>query len=284
MDRIVELVQQLEPETGPPPANVEANQRAALLRSIAAADQARKRPRRRGPGRGVFFAATATAAAVAVIVVIVLAPFSTPRRTSSPQSATGTAPAAVLTAVTSALANTGSDIEEVRTTASTISATSWVDLTTGACRTDTSVGGQLTLTLSVEHGRAVVIDYAHKQWWTLGTQGVACKPLSPKDIEHDLAKGRYKLAGHTSLYGQSSLKLVAETTTTGLHPMSKLTTLWVNAKTYLPIQSTSTGHVGEFTVFSWLPPTPANRAMLKIAVPVGFQKVSRQPEKAVLGP
>jgi hypothetical protein len=59
--------------------------------------------------------------------------------------------------------------------------------------------------------------------------------------------------------------------------VTKLTTLWVDATTYLPIQSTSTGHVTDKTVFVWLPATASNQAVLKIAVPAGFQHIGTPP-------
>ena len=158
-----------------------------------------------------------------------------------------------------------------------VSAASWVDLATGACHTDTSVAGRLVLTVFDEHGRVVIIDYGHRRWWTRASAGVTCHPLTPRVIEADLAAGRFTLAGHVTVDGQQSVKLVSTTTTSGLHPVAKLTTLWVNATTYLPIQLTSAGHLTERTLFSWRPATAASAAPLTIAVPAGFQHVAAPP-------
>jgi hypothetical protein len=186
---------------------------------------------------------------------------------------------AVLTAVTRALAGTGGDIEEVRSTVSVVGldSTAWVDLATGACRVDTAVGGKPTLTVYVEDGRAVIVDYTNRQWWSRNSDGVTCAPLTPQTIEQDLAAGRYSLAGHGIINGRPALRLVSTAATSGLHPVTKPTTLWVDATTYLPIQSTSTGHLTEKTVFAWLPATASNQAVLKIAVPAGFQHVGAPP-------
>jgi hypothetical protein len=54
----------------------------------------------------------------------------------------------------------------------------------------------------------------------------------------------------------------------------------VNAATYLPIQSTSNGHLPEQTTFTWLPATPTNAATLNITIPAGFRQVaSPTPER-----
>ena len=275
MDRIAELVRQLEPQTGSPPADVRARQRAALVRSMAAAGGARPRPRRWSFRHGGWLAAIAGAAAVAVVVAVLLpGPSSPPRRSARPPHA-GPGTSAVLTAITSALAETGGDVEEVRSAVADVSSASWVDLATGACRTDTSVAGRPTLTVFDEHGSVVIIDYARRQWWTRGPAGVTCHPLTPPVIEADLAAGRFTLVGHATVDGQQSLKLVSATTSPG--PVPKLTTLWVNATTYLPIQSTSAGHLTERTLFTWRPATAASTAPLTITVPAGFRRVAAPP-------
>ena len=197
MDRIVELVGQLEPETGPPPPDIQARQRAALFDALESEDRARPRPGRSRPRRGGWFLAIAGAAAAAAIgVAMVPGWLSAPHPSPHPP---GVAPgtSAVLTAVTKALAGTGGDIEEVRSTVSVVGldSTAWVDLTTGACRTDTSVGGKPTLTVFVENGQAVIIDHANRQWWSRDSEGVTCAPLTPQTIEQDVASGRYSLAG-----------------------------------------------------------------------------------------
>jgi hypothetical protein len=278
MDRIVELVQQLEPEVAPPSVDAQARQRDALLRSMAPADDARTRPGRWRPRHKGWVVAIAGATAVAVVATLLVRGSSSPPR--PPAAAPGTS--AVLMAITKVLARTSDDVEEVQSRAPGVvqlSATSWVDLATGACRTDTSVNGQPSLTLFVEHGSAVFIDYGLRDWWTRATGGVTCEPLTPQAIERDVATGNYTLAGRVIIDGQQSLKLVAMTTSSGLHPLTKLTTLWVNAATYLPIQSTSVGHLTERTVFTWLPATSANTARFNVRVPAGFRQLCRAAER-----
>ena len=236
---------------------------------MALADEGRTRSRRwRFRHKGWFLAITGAAAAVVVAAILV------PRSSPSPPPSVATS--AVLTAITRTLANTGNDIEEVQSSVpgTPLSTTSWVDLSTGACRTDTSLNGQPSLTIFVEQGNAVFINHDLREWWSRSTEGVACEPLTPQTIEHDLAAGHYTVDGHAILDGQASLKLVSMSATTGPHPVTQLTTLWVNAATYLPIQSTSSGHLPEQTIFTWLPATPTNAATLNITVPAGFRQVA----------
>ncbi len=279
MERLVELVGQLEPDTAPPSRDAAIRQRAALFHSMGAVDRGRPGPARWRPRRAGWLLAIAGAAAAAAIGVVVV-----PRWLSSPSTSShppGVVPgtSAVLTAVTRALAGTNGDIEEVRSTVSVVGldSTAWVDLATGACRTETAVGGKTSMTVFVEGGQAVIIDYANRQWWSRNSEGVACEPLTPQTIEQNLAAGRYNLIGHAILDGRAALRLVSTTATSGLHPMTKLTTLWVDATTYLPIESTSAGHLTETTDFSWLPATAGNQAVLKIAVPGGFSHVTAPP-------
>lgn len=292
MERLVELVRHLEPGTAPPPPGAQARQRAALARSTEAAGQARPGPGRRRPPRGGWHLAITGAAAAAVIGAVVTGAVVVPSWLGSPRTTpepVGPAPSpapgasvgtsAVLAAVTRALAATGDDVEEVRSTepVGQLDSTSWVDLATGACRTDTAVGGKPTLTVFVEAGHAVVVDYVRRQWWSRGSEGVTCGPLTPQAIEQGVAAGHYSLAGHGVLDGRPALRLASTAATSGLHPVTKPTTLWVDATTFLPIQSTSVGHGSEKTVFAWLPATAGNRAVLHVAVPTGFRHVAPPP-------
>lgn len=278
MDRIADLVRQLEPEMPLPPLDVQARQRDALLASMAHEEKALTRQRRRQAGHRGWFVALAGAAAAALIAAT-LVPGSSPSR--RPPASTSE----VLTAVTRALATTGGDIEEIRSTVpgAPISTNSWVDLSTGVCRTDTSLNGHPSLTILLDQGSTVFIDYGLREWWTREAGGVSCETLTPKTIEHDVATGGYTVAGRAIVGGQPSLRLVSISATTGTHQVTKLTTLWVNASTYLPIQSTSTGHLSELTRFTWLPATAVNAAVLNVRVPAGFRQVAAPPPEGPTG-
>jgi hypothetical protein len=280
MDRIAELVQLLEPEVAAPSSHLQARQREDLFRFMASVEKADS-----GPAhwrlRAWHLAIAGSVAAVAVAAATFVPGSSTPR---SPLAAPRTS--AVLTAVTRALTSTGGDIEEIQSSISAairLSSTSWIDLDTGICRTDTSINAQPSLTVFVGDGNAVIIDYARREWWTREASGVTCEsPLTPQAIEHDVTTGDYRLAGHATVGGQPALKLVS--TTTGAQRVTKVTTLWVNATTYLPIQSTSLGHAREQTLFTWLPATSVNAAILDFKVPAGFLQVVTAPSPDSSGP
>lgn len=278
MDRIADLVRQLEPETALPPLDVQARQHEALLQSMPPAERPRTRPPRwRRPHKGWFVAIGGVAAAAVVASILVPG--------SSPSSRAGPPTSAVLIAVTRALATAGGDIEEVqsRLPGAPVSTTSWVDLSKGACRTDALLNGEPSFTIFLNHGNAVFVDYGLREWWLRNAGGVGCEPPTPRTIEHDVTTGDYTVAGRAVVGGQPALKLVSTSTTTGLHQETKLTTLWVNARTYLPIQATSTDHLTEQTTFTWLPATANNTAILKVQVPAGFRQVAAPPPKIQAG-
>lgn len=269
MDRIADLVQQLEPETTLPSGDAWARQLQALVRSMALAEDECTSSRHWRSHHKGWFVAIIGAAAVALVAAVLI-----PRSSPSPTPRVPTS--VVLVGITRALANTGNDIEEVQSVVpgAPLSSTSWVDLSTGACRTDTSLNGQPSLTVFLERGNAVFVDYRLREWWTRSADGVTCQALTPRIIEHDLAAGRYTVAGRTTIAAKSALKLVSRSVTTGPRPVTKLTTLWVDAATYLPIRSTSIGHLVEQTAFTWLPETSTNTTTLNVTVPAGFRQVA----------
>jgi hypothetical protein len=274
VDRIAELVRLAQPETVTPPLEVQTRQRAAFLRSMSELEgpHVRSRP---WPRTAAAWAAALVGAAAGAVLVALLLPGS------SPPHARQVTPA-VLTAIRKGLAGISADVERLHSSVpgAPMSVTSWVDLRTGACRADTWLRGHRLLTLYDEGGRAVLIDYGRREWWSRADAGVVCEPLTPWRIEHDLTTGRYVLAGNTVIDGRRALKLESRSTSTGPHPVSELTTLWVNAETYVPIRSTSQEHSREQTVFTWLPPTRANTAALTVTVPTGFHKVSAPPPQS----
>jgi len=69
------------------------------------------------------------------------------------------------------------------------------------------------------------------------------------------------VAGKQVVGGVDALKITAS---------SGPLTLWVNPATYLPMRLEAGGLQ---TDFQWLPPTPANLAMLNMPAPAGFHQV-----------
>jgi hypothetical protein len=96
------------------------------------------------------------------------------------------------------------------------------------------------------------------------------------NIKTLVAQGLLQVAGYPTLSGEPTVEL--KSNTQGASTLD----LWVSANTYLPLQSVTTGPTGdpnpgqtESTVdqYSFLDPTPANRANLQVTVPSGFREV-----------
>ncbi len=94
---------------------------------------------------------------------------------------------------------------------------------------------------------------------------VAAGPMDLSSVvEAGLRCGAFHVAGHQRVDGVDTIKL------TGSSYRGKPTiTLWVDARTYLPVQGTGEGTVMQFR---WLPPTQANLAQLTGTIPPGFHR------------
>ena len=99
--------------------------------------------------------------------------------------------------------------------------------------------------------------------------------FSPAVLVRGVADGAWRVAGRTRLDGQQALEL--RETGRGrdiIEPMPVL--LWVNAQTYLPIRlvsgTASSGSGMTVEDFSYLPPTAANLALLRVPIPFGYPR------------
>lgn len=126
-----------------------------------------------------------------------------------------------------------------------------------------------------------VVTYPSHTWWTAqsprpavtGSASAGCLPAGqirltgganawPAFIHSQLACGAYTVAGKQTLGGVDALRITGS---------SGQFTLWVNPVTYLPMRLQAGGLMQ--INFQWLPPTPANLAMLNMPVPASFQQV-----------
>jgi hypothetical protein len=83
-------------------------------------------------------------------------------------------------------------------------------------------------------------------------------------IKSGLRCGVFRVAGHQRVDGIDTIKL----TGSSYHGRPTVT-LWVNSRTYLPVQGTG---FGTSMKFRWLPPTQANLAQLTGTIPPGFHR------------
>lgn len=90
------------------------------------------------------------------------------------------------------------------------------------------------------------------------------------DLARQIARGQWRIAGHTRLRGQRAIKLAQTRSGTFQgHPVF----LWVSTSTYLPLRMISVA--GKFTEadnWYYLPPSKANLAHLRVPIPPGYPR------------
>jgi hypothetical protein len=109
------------------------------------------------------------------------------------------------------------------------------------------------------------------------------------DIREALSHGQLTRDGTEDINGVNAIKLVAVVTkpqASGQFAFVGRTTLWVNPATYLPVRINTnltvtlghgqTTHIVGTRDVSWLPPTSANLADLRVPIPAGFTRVSHR--------
>jgi hypothetical protein len=82
---------------------------------------------------------------------------------------------------------------------------------------------------------------------------------SPATIAHNIITGQWRVVRRARLDGQPALELRDDRAAIPVAP------LWVNARTHLPIRNG-----GED--YTYLPPTPANLALLRVPIPAGLPR------------
>jgi hypothetical protein len=115
------------------------------------------------------------------------------------------------------------------------------------------------------------VIYGSGTWWTASWSTPAIRRRTkipswlagdwPAFIKHALSAGAYRVAGYWMVDGINAIKLVA---TQGS------AVLFVDPATYLPVRWDMGGSQ---TDYQWLPPTPANLALLNEPIPAGFRQV-----------
>ncbi len=97
--------------------------------------------------------------------------------------------------------------------------------------------------------------------------------LSPASLAQGIATGQWRIMHRTRLKGQPAIEL--RETSHGRDVIEPLPTLlWVNARTHLPIRMVNGVGSANVTVNEWayLPPTPANLALLQVHIPPGYPR------------
>jgi hypothetical protein len=131
----------------------------------------------------------------------------------------------------------------------------------------------------------VDVEYATRTWSRGESSSVLlADPLSPTLIRDEIASGRFTVLGRVSLDGRQAIEV---TWSTSLGRVTTLTTLWVDAQTYLPLRSVTTGRAEagargvllstDTTDYQILSATPANLDLLTPPIPPGFTRTATSP-------
>jgi hypothetical protein len=93
--------------------------------------------------------------------------------------------------------------------------------------------------------------------------------FNPSLLARGLAAGAWRVVGRARVDGQPAIELKENGNRKGI-PESLPGRLWVNAQTYLPIRLVFGG--SSVQDFRYLPPTPANLALLQVPIPPGYPR------------
>jgi hypothetical protein len=144
-------------------------------------------------------------------------------------------------------------------------------------------------------GQRIDVDFTDQTWQTSEQSCVALTPgldapaafVDPmthqliSNIKTLVADGLVHVVGYPNLNGEQTVELNSNT------PGVTTLDLWVSARTYLPLQSVTTGPTGdpnpgktwtEVDQYSFLSPTQANLANLQVTVPPGFREIVNAPK------
>jgi hypothetical protein len=131
-------------------------------------------------------------------------------------------------------------------------------------------------------GTELTVDYAKRTWGEWAHMGISLTlPLSAAGIRDQITHGSLQVIGRTTISGRPAIELGM-----ALGPKSGplwVTTarLWVSATTYLPMRELLVFSDGrrELTNYTFLKPTAANLAKVRLVVPAGFRRTSLHPDQ-----
>jgi hypothetical protein len=125
-------------------------------------------------------------------------------------------------------------------------------------------------------GTVLVVDYANRTWF----QGTLARVITvggptPAQIRGDIANGTFRVIGAEQLDGRPAVKL---TLTADDPTLTK--TLWVDTRTYVPLQvafsvTNGTAITSNIVKYQVLPATSANLGLLVPPIPAGFTRTTK---------
>jgi hypothetical protein len=152
-----------------------------------------------------------------------------------------------------------------------------------------AAAGQLSMSTTQGPRTAEIIDveYATRTWSRQQSSSVLLAgSLSPSLIRDQVASGGFTVAGTTSLNGRKAVELTWSRSFGRRRTVT--TTLWVDARTYLPLRSAATMRVRaaglhdvlletDTMVYQILPAIPGNLDLLAPPIPAGFTRTATSP-------
>jgi hypothetical protein len=115
---------------------------------------------------------------------------------------------------------------------------------------------------------SVTIVYYPGHFWGQAAVAVQAATVPSASLRACLRAGNWRELGRPVLGKTKTTEFAA----TGL-PVSGYEHLWVNSATYLPVRLVTFNGAEKITFgFRFLPPTPANKALLRVRIPAGFKK------------
>lgn len=126
-------------------------------------------------------------------------------------------------------------------------------------------------------GTAMRVDHLNRTWSECHSTFVLGFTLDAAGIHAEIGRGQFTVIGRTELHGQQAIVVkfnVPPNNEAPAHVTAER--LWVNAKTYLPMQDYTRWSNGQQSVYDYvfLPPTAARLAKLRPAIPAGYTRAA----------
>jgi hypothetical protein len=137
--------------------------------------------------------------------------------------------------------------------------------------TEPSGGTQSGSTMRPTKTEVIDVQYGSRTWSdTTALVAVESETASLQALRESIVNGELTAVRKTELNGQTVLELAAHYKDAGKESVQ---TWWVDPATYLPVRTLSIESGVTIRVdYGFLPPTPANIAELKVAIPPGFTR------------
>jgi hypothetical protein len=126
-------------------------------------------------------------------------------------------------------------------------------------------------------GTVMSVNHFKHTWKQCRSKFVLGFTLDAAGIRSEIANGEVTVIGPTVLHGQKAIKLKINVPPNDeAPPHVTAESLWVNARTYLPMRGYTRWSNGQQSVYdySFLRPTPARLAKLRPAIPAGYTRAA----------